>query len=820
MKSWTILVVLMIVVTAWGQAGDQPGTDAAGKAITRPSANIALSASYTLDPAPNYVPCTDPGDSKQLTDGIYSEGYFWVQRSTVGWQNCRPVVITLDLGAVKPIRGVSYHTAAGTAGVAWPSAILVFVGDAANELHEAGDLLALSASRGWPPAEGYRPCRFWTDTLRTHGRYVALAVWGQPYVFVDEIEVFEGDPSWVNEPLQGEPVADVKAYTGAVAVHSGIVRRLQRDIEAVREKAKRPEIPQEVRNAVSAELDAATRAMFELPTHPEKDFRAILPLNAPHERVFRAQARLWQAQGCAPLTIWQSGLWEPLSPTADPPREAKALVRIDLMLNEFRAGAFNVTNAAPQDQPLELRILGLPGDANPPYITVHEVAWTDTNAGIPVAAALPEAANQGGAYLVHAPSGLTRQVWLTAHPGDIAPGEYHGTIELNAGPATLNVPITLKLYPMRFPEKPRLHFGGWDYTNVPNQYQVTPENRSAFVAHLRAHFVDSPWGTAGALPFGKHDDAGNMTAEPDTANFDAWIDLWLGATQYCVFVSVGDHLGKAAMGTPEFARAVNAWITFWADHARKKNVKPEQLALLLVDEPQAPEQDAVILAWAKAIRAAGAGVRVWEDTVHKDMAKANQDMVAACHVLCPNRQIFLFAPQDYRDYFVGQRERGATLEFYSCSGPARLLDPYAYHRLQAWTCWQYGATASYFWAFGDDGGGTSWNEYAQKGSAYTPLFLDAASVTAGKHLEACRESIEDYECLAMLRDAIADADASGRRSDALDRARTVLASVPGEVCDRGKSLTFRWSAENVDRAAADRARIEILEALAALQEKK
>jgi hypothetical protein len=230
--------------------------------------------------------------------------------------------------------------------------------------------------------------------------------------------------------------------------------------------------------------------------------------------------------------------------------------------------------------------------------------------------------------------------------------------------------------------------------------------------------------------------------------------------------------------------------------------------------------DAIILAWAKAIRAADTGIRVWEDPTYHDMTKANQDMVAACHVLCPNRQIFLSANDDYRAYFAEQRNKGAELQFYSCSGPVRLMDPYAYHRLQAWTCWQSGATATYFWAFGDTGGAPAWNEYAAKGSAYTPLFLGADSVTAGKHMEACREGVEDFEYLAMLHDAVDAAVAKGSSSDTVTRARNALAELPNRVCASGITKSFGWRDENVDRSVADKARREILDLLAALQEGK
>ena len=155
--------------------------------------NIALGASYTLDPAPNYEHSTDDADGEQLTDGVYTEGYFWTQLSTVGWQDQKPVIVTLDLGTVMPIRGVSFSTAAGLADVRWPLAIRIFTAGEDRLFHEVGDLVELSAEHGSPPATEYGTHRYWTDQLRTHGRHVSLVVWNEPFTFVDEIEIYGGE---------------------------------------------------------------------------------------------------------------------------------------------------------------------------------------------------------------------------------------------------------------------------------------------------------------------------------------------------------------------------------------------------------------------------------------------------------------------------------------------------------------------------------------------------------------------------------------------------------------------------------------------------
>jgi len=777
--------------------------------------NLALGMPYTLEPAPHYEHCTDPDDVKQLTDGAYSQGYFWTQPSTVGWSGTKPI-ITFDLGKDSPIRGVSYSTAAGVAGVEWPVAIFLFVAGDDRQFRFAGDLVDLSVKHGQPPAQGYGLYRFWTDALETHGRYLAMVVDGSPFVFVDEIEVYAGAPDWLSVPVPGEATGDLKSPLGAMAVHSCTKRRIHEDVEGVRQAVADSTVPEVVRKAINQELERIVAQQSETKPSSDKDFRAVLPLNDFHARVFRAQAQLWRAKGLGPFVLWQTGLWDALSPHTEPPKESRPAVTVKMMQNEFRAASFNISNTTDAPVTFELRVAGLPGGINPPCVTVHKVLWTDTHAGTPVAAALPEAERNGEAYSIDVLPGLTQQVWFTFHPVDVAAGSYEGSVELKSPGVTLSVPVLLTVYPFRFPDKPTLHLGGWDYTNMASSRDVTEQNRGLLVRHLQEHFVDAPWATSAAMPSGEYDDAGNMTKMPDTVNFDQWLELWPQARQYCVFLAVGSSFDKWPMEAPEFETGVKAYASFWAQHAKDKGLKPEQILLLLVDEPSDPKQDAVILAWAKAIKASGSGLRIWEDPIYQDMSKANQEMVAACDVLCPNRCIFLAANPTYREYFVAQRERGATLEFYSCSGPMRLLDPYHYVRLQAWECWRYGAVGSYFWAFSDGGGASSWNEYALQGNSYTPVFLDATSVTAGKHMEACRESVEDYEYLVMLKKAVDEAAGRGVSGEVVQRAQSLLNEGPACVCDAKQPASYRWHRDEVDRSLADQVRVEILETLTAL----
>ena len=771
--------------------------------VPRPGENLALGKPYTLDPRPNYALCTDPGDKTQLTDGVYTKGYFWTQQSTVGWNNIGGATITIDLGSVQPIRGASFNTAAGRAGVAWPAGIVVLVSDDGKNFYPAGELINLGMKHGPAPSD-YAIHRYWTGELRTHGRFVSFLVTpGGPYTFVDEIEVYRGEPEWVKLPFIGESVADAKAYQ----LHAAFEQRVRKDLLAVREADAK--LKGDASKPILAELDAIEREIPNMPRRHDPKARVTLPLNPLHERVFRAQAMVWRAQKLAPLTLSPANPWDPLDIVGTPARGAASGVSVAMMQNEFRSAAFNISNAGKTAVELRLQVAGLPGGTNPPYVAVHEVAWTDTRKGIAVAAALPEARLDGGAFVITVPSGMTRQVWLTFHPTDIKSGTHRGAISLTSGKTKLRVPLTLRVVPLRFPNQPSFHLGGWDYSDAPKGRDVTPGNRDAFIRVLRGHSVDSPWATGAVLPYSL-----------DTARFNEWLRLWPGARQYCVFAAVGEQIGRAKIGTPEFDAKVREWITFWAGHAKKSGLRPEQLIVLLVDEPAEDHRDNIILPWAKVIRAANTGVKLFEDVCHNDPLKANQEMIKLCHVLCPNRPRFLSSAPGYRDYFAKQHAAGTELAFYSCNIGARLADPYSYFRLQAWTAWQYGATGSFFWSFSDSGGGSSWNEYAMTHSTcYTPLFLEPSTVTNSKQMEAIRESAEDYEYFVMLRDRIAAAEKAGRKGAAVERAKKLLATAADRVLGAPDADKLMW-AEPKDRSIADKVRVEILDAIVALDERK
>lgn len=764
--------------------------------------NIALNRPYSLQPAPNYPYCTDPEDRIQLADGKYTQGYFWTQKSTVGWQNVSPVFIVVDLGRDAPIAGASFNTAAGVAGVKFPVAIWVLVSVDGKNWHEVGNLVqASNEQNGPPPTQGYAVHRFWTDRWQTHGRYVAFVAIPQgAFCFVDEIEVYEGAPSWQSQPLTGETFTDLKTFAQRKEIERCALRRLQADFATLRQLIEQVNITEQPKTQLLHRLDELANTMPKTFRVDEPAaFQTRLPLNDWHAQLFQVQAQLWKLKSIKAFSAFvASSPHDPLPYLTENPmsKVLQQRVKITLLRNEVRPIAINIVNALERPITVQVRVEGLPKTI---IVEPHYAVWTDTREGIPIAAALPK----GEKFAVAA--GMVGQAWLNIKPTKhVLKGEYEGRIVIinNVG-ERLQIPLRLTVIPIALPDHMSLHLGGWDYTDVEERYGVNPRNRDTFITHLRESFVNIPWASRFVLPSGKFDAQGKMVEQPDTTAFDRWLNRWRGASRFYVFVNAASSFEGSKVGTQEFERKVGEWIAFWWRHAQKRGLKKGQFGVLLVDEPHTPEQDELTIAWAKAIKKAAPEVVIWVDPTWDGPQKMNLQLPEVVDVLCPQRAIWLRNPKAHEEFYLGWRDKGKRLALYSCSGPSKLLDPYAYYRMQAWHCFAIGADEMFFWAFGDNGGNSCWNAYLDPRNCYTPLFLAPDSVTAAKQMEAIREGVQDYEILTILRRLISLRKKRTPNDPTIKEAERLLRDGVQRVLSPISVNELHWHA-NKDRTVADR----------------
>jgi hypothetical protein len=773
--------------------------------------NIAFRKPYALFPAPNYKLCADEDDLLQLTDGKYSQGRLWTQKGTVGWTSARFVEITVDLQTVLPISGLSFNTAAGYADVAWPKQIYVLVSEDGRFYFQAGELVQLSSSHGLPPGHGYAVHRYWTNQLETHGRFVKIVILPDgPFAFTDEIEIYRGDEAFLAKPLTGKKFTDAAWFVNEIEFSRLVQRRLHDDLAAVR----RLVVQSSGREDLLNELTEIERKIADVQVAPVPEFRTVLPLHQLHQRIFVVQAAVWRSLFHASLVIWQKPRWDMVLPT-EVPGKAEARVNVIMMENEYRSAAFNISNCDSLPETFHLSFTGIPGGIQPPYISVHDVPFTDTRSGVPVMAALPAAESDTLGYRVRIEPGLTRQIWLTCSTKKLGAGEYLGRIMIQ--PGSHMVPFRLRVYPLALPDQLTLHLAGWDYTDRDTQYDVTSQNRQALIQHLQERFVDSPWATRSVLPSGEYDKAGNMLVPPSPARFKKWIERWPGARNFFVYAAIGPRFAGFPPAIPAFRNALKNWTLWWARQLQEYNIRPQQLKLLLVDEPKLKQDDDLIIAYGQAIQEAQSGIEIWEDTARLEPWLARPALFQVCDALCPQMSVWIDQGRPFADFYLRQQGLGKALWFYSCSGATKLRDPYAYYLMQQWFCWKFSARGSAFWAFGDSDGASSWNEYAARSGASTPLFLDPATVTAGKHMEAIREGVEDFEYLAMLQRRIEELEKKQIRNPAVAAAKHLLSQGVERVTGIMTSSKLAGWLEAKDRTIADQVRGEVLEHLMTLR---
>ena len=846
--SCKIIVMTISSLLCCSLSADEPGHE-------KPRINVALGKKYVFNKStqttaftPNYGHSMDEADATQLTDGKFTDTdggnlLFWVQKSTVGWRKQPVVIFTLDLEQVEPISGLSYSTAGMPGNVGWPAAISIFVGDNDKDFYYVDDIVRLSAARGVPKDEGYSTHRCVAEGLAAKGRYVRLVIRaGMGGMTVcDEVEIYRGLDSLLKEKRKGQPLTQIKqmeAFSLGMVTDAGVRARLRKDLAAMRERVEASELASNEKAALLQRLDVLAPQINTFPKINEEGFRAIVPMNDLHAQIVRINAPLLRNQGMSSVCIWKKNRWDRLSPYEMPLELPKSPSAIDVvtMNSEYRSAAFNITN--PSDEPVtaSVRIEGLPGGTNPDYVTVHQVEYVDTIKKEFVANALPSAEKTDNGYAINVPAGMTRQVWLTFNPRGIKRGSFSGSIVVQCGKngSRFNLPLELRIFGLTFPKQPTLSLVMFEFSN--NRFGDATD---AAIADLRNHFVDSPWANNDALPTtdpSMFDKGGNLIRQPDFSTFDAWIKLVAPARYYPIFFNVksgrfnGQFAGKR-VGTAEFRTALSQWAAAWAEHNRKLGLTPGQVGLLLLDEASNAEHGQEILQWAEPIKTGTSEIKIFEDPIHTakwyDEAPEAFDI---CDILCPNMGTYEAGQPRSGEIYSSLLAKGKTLWFYQCSGPVRLMDPYYYNRLSSWYCFKYNATGNGFWSYSDTGWApSSWNMYRAASAGFSPVYISQNEVVTGKHWEAVREGIEDYEYLYMLRERIRQlqptADATGAAAEAqmaasgeVVKAQKVLSDVLQQVApgDYSQKKAYQWGTEK-DRSIADKARLDILESLEKLR---
>jgi hypothetical protein len=796
--------------------------------------NLALGRPYTLSPAPNYALCTDPGDAVQLTDGKYAgPDTFWGQPATVGWSATNPIRITIYLGAVKSIAGVSFSTASRVnAGVYWPS-IIVGVSDDGATYHIAGQIPAASAE-GQDVAQEYRKRLQLTD-LRTRGRFVLLfIVPGGPYVFADEVEVLAGahDPNQVALTGRALTPAGFDEYLGLARQQAWLAQQAQRLADRVGAESR----------AASPGNDGTLTQLREVADGLMVLAKRIpsLPLDPDRLSDARRQLASLCAQANAVLRpglsrfVWDHDPWAPLSPFEFVPRTRRRLTRLDVYAasNEYSSAAITVTNLTPSPMTLKPRLESLRRDGDravegtatsrAPAVEVQlrRVEFVEAATGQLVADALPLLDERG----LRLGPGETSQLWLTFAKRRLRPGEYRGRIILNAGsdqPST-TIEIALHVYPVELPDQMRLQTYNWAYVTT---FPLVRGLEREAVADLFAHYTNTFVFSGADVPWPQFDEAGK--GRIDFTAHDRNLALHRGAREISWFWSFSDgsrpdggRFGAEYL-SPQWKERFSWWLRAWVAHLKDLGFGYDDFFMYPFDETLCDRFRAL----ARFIKEVDPSIRIFADPVSADNRERIEAIAPYVDIWCPHLFTFERRLADL-EFMRAQATSTAApgrvppaagsgmkkLWTYVCSGPAKTLSPHSYYRLMMWKAWQRGYTGCGFWAYADAGwgGDNAWNDFDGANPDFAVIYTARTAppgvprgeaIIPSKRWEAWREGIEDYEVMGMVEDAARRAEMDGATARATELRALLKSGVEAAL------------AAPDDAAAAERARHRMLESL-------
>lgn len=664
--------------------------------------------------------------------------------------------VVIDLEQIQPIEGISFNTAAGAGAVYWPLHIWVFTRDTDQEpWHQLTDIVPAANPPDVTHAGNNVPANLTVRGLHAHSRYIAFEISAKSYIFSNEIRVFRGDNTLLNQSVTGASVKNI----GTMGYSRD--RRMLDDIDTIRTAINTSSITDRSKQSMTQKLDDLLPSIAQQSEPDPVTFQAVLPLNSIHASVLSVWAEYLQSTGLHGLAISKTGPYEFLRLLSVPDNSGAAL-SFDMLRNEYRSDSALLTNTNTGATDVTMTLSDVP-PLNTGWLHISKAVWTDTYQNIPVATALREISYTGsGTYTLTIPAGVTQKLIFTVNSATLLPGTYHGNILVHATDGTdANIPVDLHISTITM-QRPRLSVGVWDYTTSLGSGRVTNANRDSFIALLQSHFVDTPWYNAGFTGQFKEDN----TIDPqdiDFTVFDDWIRKWPNARQY---MSGGFFLGGSigSPGSPGFDERAAAGAKAIRKHMESLGIAGK-FGALLWDEPSTDAQISYVIQMINGVKTGNPHIQVFEEPqwYNPDANALQKQMVESLDIISPWIPMYMNNVQNPNpentatvDFYNGLVQKGKKLWFYQTSGYTHMISPTAYFNMPAWTAFQTGATGIEFWTGGDPQCGTdAWNAYSEIHCVpYDPWFLDKTEAVNTLQWDAVREGVEDYEYLSMLRSRI------------------------------------------------------------------
>lgn len=671
--------------------------------------NLALGKSYTVSPLATYRLSAPPTDRTSLTDGVYTKGFFWAQKTTVGWWPTRTVEILIDLEKVSVIDSISFNTARGIdSGVYYPAQIHAFVGPDREHLRYVGDI----ASQPDNLPGTYRVHKFQLQDIRSKGRFVLLEIIASKNqgVYCDEVEVLEGTQD--------------TGVTGTLTVEAA--RRLAGEL-------KWPGIEQKMLNSFlhdNGELSAKQMlpdghgGMSGASAAKESawavDVKSLVPRTTALQKKFPKETVLVESVAA----------WSSLSPFASVTGLVPSQLELVAPVGGYDHLALLITNLKSTSQEISVALA---------RVADQSAALSVAHLPFVRSASLEYVADpwlQEGQFKLH--PGESRVVFVSLR--GLTPGNGSRLLQVAGEGHTHAIPLAYRVATVALPVKPTLNSVNWGYLN----FSLISGRRTEAVKDLLAHHTN-----AVAVPPGYLTGANQkrQAGLQDFLKLESYLKLHRGADKVLLGLNFGTEKKTTVVGrfpflSQDWQEGFKKWYAGALFAAEQAGFKEDQVYLYPYDEIGSEQIDDFIrlAVWAKkAIPTAKFYMTFGAPTF---TSKRWNELVPYLSII-----------QTSRDEMVRGIDRSKTEAwFYQAQGTSRSLSPYSYYRLMSWKAFLHDFTGVGFWSYASLGPDlTAWKEVFDD---YAVIYDGpGTSIISSRRWEAWRMGIEDYELLVMYSKA-------------------------------------------------------------------
>lgn len=686
--------------------------------------NLALHKPYTLSELPNYQYSAPPSDNSSLTDGIYTKGYFWSQRTTVGWMG-KKVLITIDLGEIQAISDVTFNTVRSTpAGVSFAKNVYVFISNDNNSFKYVGDAGDTPDNSPGP----YEIKKFILKNINFEARYITLAVIPQgKLLFCDEIEVLKGT---ISNTLS-------KPHVFSKDSLNDIINSLKSfDFD-------REYLDKSINKLKGVSNARVTKEYLDLLTQLQNKGLTKFDLDAIGKKIGQLHASTLRNKYKVPFISEKYNPWDTLSQISNSQMSSPSL-DYDFVIpkNGVQYGAFVITNTSAIPQQFVFKSSIQNTTVN--NIEFFEVAYVPSSDYTQIPDPLIVIKND-----INIDPGISQMFIFKITGLRAGSAESHLILQSSSKKVEVNINIQVRDLFMNWAE---LSANVWGYLNYP---MIKDRKREA-AEDLELHHINTIVIPPSVLP---NIETGNY------AIFRSYLQNFKNVKNVFLFMNYSSLDLRNMYKNGQFLSSV------W----KNKFIEWYNNTIKLIDEMGFPANQVYLYPYDEV---GGINIKDFENLIlwaRKEIPRikffATLANVEAINTILPLVQIAQI--QSTYKGLLNLPPHQCEIWIYSGSGPARDLSPYLFYRLMAWKAFENDYKGIGFWNYADEGTDKQLNLISDPlltpSNSYSVIYNGPnKQIISTRRWEAFKLGIEDYALLKKYAEKVGMQKAKALVEDVLN----------------------------------------------------